>query len=453
MTDQKIVLIVVGAISLALAGTAHALPQVTAGRASGCEVRYKQTKTVDGQSYDVGDLFCWGDNSHGQLGLGDTSPRTTATLVSSLGQNVVEVRTGDDGDTTCASAIVTVGSVNSAKLYCWGQNEQGQVGDGSTMERHSPVLVSGQTAANLPRPLHFDTSGHHTCALFVTSGSAPNYNLGLKCWGDDMHGELGNGFTSSTGYSTPQVVSGETTNMQDVDVGGYSTCSVKSPSVGVREVHCWGINDWGQLGVGGNYSDKLSEGSPTYTGYAIGSISIGRRHACMGAKPTSTVEWGQYCWGDNTYGQLGDGTFNPHNTPLFVMYPVGGGALWGPWMIVGAYHSCSIGIDPSESGLFCWGRGDSGQLGNVSSRCYLLGVSNCYRNRPTGVPATGGGFLQISNGSSFSAGAATTLITGLTGSPNPAQPFATGSNATYQGGNGSTTMTWTFSPVVNAGGW
>jgi hypothetical protein len=222
-------------------------------------------------------VYCWGDNRFGQLGDGTNTSRSTPGVinVSVIGTAIDIVGSGDG-----FSCAITADS----DAYCWGLNTAGQLGDGTTIDRSSPVAVSGG--------MRFLSStiavgAGHACAL-VSDGSA-------YCWGRNDFGQLGDGTTVSR--STPVTVSGGI-HFTSLAAGGQHTCGVTSAGA----AYCWGANVYGQLGSGAVFPSSATPvkvaGSNVFA-----SISAGGGHTC--ALTTTSVA---YCWGLNADGQLGDGT-------------------------------------------------------------------------------------------------------------------------------------------------
>jgi alpha-tubulin suppressor-like RCC1 family protein len=171
-----------------------------------------------------GAVKCWGANDYGQLGDGTTTRRTTPVEVSGLGSGVSALGAG--ADHTC---VLTSGG----GVKCWGRNDYGQLGDGTTADRHTPIDVSGLASGVSA----LSAGAAHTCAVTVEGGA--------KCWGDQGYGRLGDG---RTGYlaATPVDVSGLAIGVVAVAAGGVHTCALTSGG-GVK---CWGGNYAGQLGDG-----------------------------------------------------------------------------------------------------------------------------------------------------------------------------------------------------------
>jgi alpha-tubulin suppressor-like RCC1 family protein len=173
----------------------------------------------------AGGVKCWGSNGSGQLGDGTTTPRLTPVDVSGLSSEVSAIATGLFGSHTCA--LTTGGGVK-----CWGNNFSGQLGDGTTTQGLTPVDVSGLSSGVSA----IAAGTGYTCAL--TTGG------GIKCWGDNVFGQLGDGTT--TQRLTPVDVSGLSSGVSAIAAGTEHTCALTTGG-GVK---CWGRNSTGNLGDG-----------------------------------------------------------------------------------------------------------------------------------------------------------------------------------------------------------
>lgn len=256
------------------AGTTHSCAAPTGYTMSG---RYRYYITTGVQ--------CWGDNTFGQLGDGTTTAHIRPVDVASPALARVSRLTAGDGF-TCA--------LNTAsEAYCWGKNSDGQLGDGTTTDRTTPVLVAGG--------LHFGTISAgkaHVCAT-VNPGS-------IYCWGRNDAGQLGDGTRVSR--ATPTLVASPQ-SLSGVTAGGAHTCAIASGGAAL----CWGDNRFGQLGNG----TTVSSVQPVAVsgGLSFGLIAAGRSHTC--AVPANQAV-GAFCWGLNAEGQLGDGTTTNRSTPTRV---------------------------------------------------------------------------------------------------------------------------------------
>ena len=186
-------------------------------------------------------------NAYGQLGDGTTTNRLTPVDVSGLTSGVQAITGG--GLHTCA--LTTAGGVK-----CWGYNAFGQLGDGTTADRSTPVDVVGLT--NGVRAI--DTGGDHACAL-TTAG-------GTKCWGNNTYGQLGDGTT--TDRWTPVEIGSLFNGVKAIAAGGGFTCALTTSS----SIKCWGYNAYGQLGDGTTTDrwtpvDVLWPGSDNLAGTAV----------------------------------------------------------------------------------------------------------------------------------------------------------------------------------------
>jgi alpha-tubulin suppressor-like RCC1 family protein len=177
-------------------------------------------RTIDGA------LWCWGGNDSGQLGDGTTTDSATPLQVTPLGANVRQVSTSPASHTCACLADGTA--------WCWGRNDSGQLGDGTTSQSAFPVQVSG-----LASVVEISAGGFHTCAR--TSDGA------LWCWGDNMGGELGNGVSGQRAMAkTPVRVASLGTNVAEVRAGTGRTCA-RGNNGGIW---CWGARDYGMMGDG-----------------------------------------------------------------------------------------------------------------------------------------------------------------------------------------------------------
>ena len=234
----------------------------------------------------AGGVKCWGFNAYGQLGDGTTSERNTPVDVSGLASGVVAIAAGP-----FHSCAIT----NAGGAKCWGLNDHGQLGDGTQMDRHAPVDVSG-----LAGGVAAIAGGYgHTCAL--TNAGA------VKCWGTNQFGELGDDQACGIDVClTPVDVSGLGSGVAAIAAGGDYTCALTT----VGGLKCWGENEVGELGDGTTTDRHTPVDVSGLTGGIVG-LAAGEFHACA-----VTDAGGAKCWGWNHFGQLGDGTTTDRWTPV-----------------------------------------------------------------------------------------------------------------------------------------
>ncbi|HEY3381090.1 MAG TPA: IPT/TIG domain-containing protein [Vicinamibacterales bacterium] len=329
---------------------------------------------------------CWGDNDYGQLGDGTTTTPAAPVDVVGLGGGVTAVAAG--GDHTCA--LTSGGGVR-----CWGYNYYGQLGNGTTTNQSLPVDVVGLSSGVVAIAAGYS----HTCAL--TSGGA------VKCWGYNSYGQLGDGSLSDR--SVPADVAGLTVGAVGVTAGYYHNCAV----TGAGAVKCWGNNTNGQLGDGTATRATIPVAVLGLTG-GVRAAAAGYYHTC------AITDTGGKCWGDNTYGQVGDGTTVNRWAPVDV--PGLAGGLAG--VAAGYYHTCVLA---STGGVQCWGRNQAGQLGDGTTT-------------DRGTP---GGVSGVSGASMVAAGYYNTCVAIGTGTVR-----CWGGNSYRQLADGSPTMRLTPSPVA-----
>ncbi|MCA8838240.1 MAG: hypothetical protein K8963_10380, partial [Proteobacteria bacterium] len=263
---------------------------------------------------DSDELYCWGSNSIGQLGLGASNMRNTP----------IKVGTNDNWSQISTSATHTCAINDSDALYCWGSNNAGQLGLGDSNMRNTPIKVG--TNDNWSQISGGDV---HTCAINNTNE--------IYCWGSNDFGQAG----TASASDTPAKV-GNATNWSQISGGQGQTCAVNT----IGELYCWGIGVNGRLGLG----DTDNRNTPTKVGTATNwmQVSTGFAHSCA----VNTI--GEiYCWGSNNSGELGSASAS--NTPI----KVGNATNWSQVSVPDRY-TCAVNFTGQ---LFCWGSGDSGRLG------------------------------------------------------------------------------------------
>lgn len=249
---------------------------------------------------DSGAVRCWGANDTGQLGNGTTA-------ASSVPTNVLGITTALS---VSAGSTHTCSVLEDRTVRCWGNNGNGQLGNGSTSPPDAPVL-SPVAVVGLADVASIAAGGFHTCALRTDTTVA--------CWGHNGSGQLGDGSGLGTQYAPVAVLHDDDaddttplvplTGVTAVAAGEYHTCAIRGPS---GEVLCWGHNGFGQIGDGTTGTDRptpvLVDGLPDDDGHAHDphealAIAAGEGHTCV-VLDDNTAR----CWGHNYYGQLGDDT-------------------------------------------------------------------------------------------------------------------------------------------------
>jgi alpha-tubulin suppressor-like RCC1 family protein len=289
-----------------------------------------------------GTLWCWGDNQFGQLGTGDqVSPRLTPTLVTSLGNTVARVFLPTGIATISARTAYSCARSADNALWCWGNNESGQLGTGDTSARLTPVQIDPQGLGN---SVHIASGG----AGFMCAQRTDNT---LYCWGDNQYGQLGIG-TTMPSLSPVQVdPTGLGANVAMVYAGGTHVCAIKTTDA---TLWCWGNNQSGQLGIGSN-SPRNTPTQVSAAGLSSGVTTVfaGAEHTCA-----TVTDGSLWCWGGNQFGQLGVGDTRSRNTPTRVDFA--DIATGVSVVTAGGNHTCAAKTDGT---LWCWGGNEYGQLG------------------------------------------------------------------------------------------
>jgi alpha-tubulin suppressor-like RCC1 family protein/uncharacterized protein YjdB len=294
-----------------------------------------------------GAAYCWGRGESGQLGVKvpttrcstDAGPIPCSMVPLSVAGGLSFTQLAGGGAHTC-------GLKSDGAAYCWGSNGNGQLGDNSTSDREAPVPVAtGLRFASI------DAGAQHTCGL-TSDGTA-------YCWGLNNRGQLGDGTTTSS--SVPVAVAGGRT-FQQIVAGGFTgpgvptfgyTCALTSSG----EAYCWGDNERGQLGAGATDLTAHPLPAPVSEGLTFAGLSAGLgRHSCG-----LTGGGSAYCWGENTFGALGNGSMSDSPVPV----PVSGGLAFAQ-LIAGGFigHTCGL---TAGGTAYCWGENERGQVGDGST--------------------------------------------------------------------------------------
>lgn len=303
-----------------------------------------------------GDVYCWGNNSNGQLGNGTLTNSRTPVKVTLPGK-ATSVDAGENH--TCAVA--------NMRAYCWGSNTRGQLGiPTSTTRSLSPVGVTNlSSASSAHKPAHITTGSNFSCAIA---------NAHAFCWGDNTHGQAG-APASATPITTPHKVatgaagSTEINPLRDewvaLDAGGNFVCGSIN-----QVVRCWGNNASGQLGRSSGSTHIPGTVTSNLSGQNVGwkktmQLSAGANHACAIAAGES------YCWGSNAHGKFGTGSASPASNFNTTRVTRSGGNLDTNNIYAisaGGNHTCGV----ANAKIFCWGLNSDGQLGDTTNTTRLV---------------------------------------------------------------------------------
>lgn len=259
---------------------------------------------------------CWGSNDSGQLGDGTGVDGTTPMDVVGLGAGVAAVSAG----AAHSCAITTAGGVK-----CWGNNDTGQLGDSTIVQRLVPVNVTGLSSGIIA----VAGGGNHTCAI-TTAG-------GIKCWGSNSYGQLGDG--TNTDRLDPIDVDGLGGTVIDVRLGYSHTCAVMATGI----VKCWGDGIYGQLGAGAAITARNTPGDVSGLSTTALAVEGGNTQSCV-----LTAGGGVKCWGSNDNGELGNGNTSTQFLPGDVLNLTSGVSQ----VSTGQYSSCAI---TTAGQARCWG--------------------------------------------------------------------------------------------------
>ena len=332
----------------------------------------------------AGATYCWGGNGSGQLGSGGKIPSpyptavsgglTAASAGSGFWRSCALTTAGAAwcwGDSSLTNLILGSGSLvplqvpgahvfqamvvggthacgltSVGQAWCWGSNTWGQLGDPTSGGDNTPRAVTGGLTFRT-----LSAGSAHTCGLAADSTA--------YCWGYNTLGGLGTGGTGAAFVPVP--VQGGL-HFATLASGYGHTCAATAAGA----VYCWGANGRGQLGATSaqtcpGQADAVATDACSLTPLAVSGIpavralGAGYTHTCA-----LTTAGAAYCWGENTYDQLGNGTTSDSHTPALVA-----GGLTFAKLSSGYYHSCGI---TTAGAAYCWGLGGSGELGDGATQ-------------------------------------------------------------------------------------
>lgn len=350
-----------------------------------------------------GAVKCWGDNSFGQLGLGDMANRGDGVFAMGDGLPVVDLGTGEHARALALGGTATCALLDDGRVKCWGDPYQGATGHGDvelrgaspgTMGDNLPAVDLGTRAGVRLRARALEAFEYHSfCAIL--DDPDPNTS-GLKCWGSNDYCELGIGSADSGRGAEPgslgdklewidigTTASGAVRKAVALASGFQSICALGDDGV----VKCWGTNRSGELGIGAtgdprscSPADMGNAGLVSLPAPAV-AIAARREHACAVLMTGATT-----CWGVNTFGQLGTGDTTARVSPSeALVFPPG---FTPERLVLGDDHSCAISADKRVE---CWGSDQKGQLGpQAANDRHVPGPDLRVQGAPVDVVAAGG---------------------------------------------------------------
>ncbi len=293
-----------------------------------------------------GQVYCWGLNSSGQLGTGDfgDEKKESVPVLVDTGQteNLKFSQVTNGESHTCA--LTTNGQV-----YCWGLNSSGQLGTGDENNNHLPVLIQISTDNRVKQ---VSAGNSHTCAL-TTNGQ-------VYCWGYNGSGQMGNNISGGKQLSPVLVGTNQLGGLRfsQITTGLWNVCALTTNG----QVYCWGHNQVGELGNGDNQNRKIP--TPINTSQLLNSSDIKFKRVVIGQSYGCALDDTDqaYCWGYNSYGQLGDGTNTNQLKPISVNTNHLG-VIKFKSITVGHRSTCGVATTGS---VYCWGYNSQGELGSGS---------------------------------------------------------------------------------------
>lgn len=360
---------------------------------------YAATKLSAGKNHNCaivnGRIFCWGANSTGQIGTNDTGDKPVPITPSGF--------VGHKGATDVSAGLNHSCGIVNGTAYCWGDNTYGQLGRGTA----SAVPATSAQPVNLPGQYFTAISAgtDHTCGIS---------NSTVYCWGRNNTYQIGDNTTTQRNNPTALNI-GSGSAATSISVGNGFSCAVVD-----GKAWCWGTNASGQIGrssaptIGGTQNTPVQVNVPATSVFT--DIEAGDNFVC------GIINGYANCWGDNTSGQLGRGTTGYTATQYQVVRvnaPVNGKNTTS--LSVGDTHACSV----SNHLAYCWGNNTNGKLGNNSTTASNIPVpvqadaAVFGTNYPYEVAAGGSSTCGLANGKIACWGAGNNGQIGVLGNITP----------------------------------
>jgi alpha-tubulin suppressor-like RCC1 family protein len=285
--------------------------------------------------------WCWGRNVYGQLGDSSAAPTLVPVPVyHPSGVTFASLTAG--GAHTCALT-------SAGQAYCWGHNADGRLGDSTYVLPLMPVAVLPLGGVVFTQLSAGDT---HTCGL---DGSGQGY-----CWGGNGSGQVGDSTWQTLRISPTAVLQRNGLTFSSIVAGQSHSCGLDGAA---GQAYCWGFDGDGALGNGSPFGGYAPTAVQQPGGVTFVSLAAWR-HTCAldGAGQA-------YCWGENAAGQVGDSSVVDRNAPVAVMQPAG---VTFASISAGGDHSCAL---DGSGNAWCWGGDTYGQLGNGAAGASRIPVA------------------------------------------------------------------------------
>ena len=316
------------------------------GYLQGYDGMFEARNQISCAIYDNGSLYCWGRNDHGQLGLGSTSGREDAPQYVDFGagRTVTSLGIGSSGAEGWEPNSHTCVVLDNGSLMCWGANGDGQLGIGNVSSNGvwEPSFVNVGSGVTV---ISVATASSSTCALLS--------NQSVKCWGRNNFGQLGLGNISNNDVLTPQFVNFIGSSKPVSLHSGMNSYCAKLDN---GSIACWGRNIDGELGLGNTTNQNKPVTLSTPAGRTVSTVSLGKRFMCLSYDNGSVA-----CVGVNNENQLGQGGTGASQSSLLY---VKGIEMIAHRVDAAQEVACAHLVNGS---VVCWGKDDWGLFGNSSS--------------------------------------------------------------------------------------